>query len=122
MFSFKKALGLAVASSVVLLGSAVPAQAANAEWQAQKDAYRTAVSQYKAAKLERRTQAVAIRDAAKQAIATAKAGPEEGRKAAVDAAKAARAAAVAALGAAPVKPVRPAKPVPAPAPTPAPGG
>ena len=118
--SLKKTLGLAVASAVVLLGSAVPAQAANAEWQAQKDAYRTSVTQFKAAKESRRAQLTAIRDTFRTAIAAAKAGPEESRKAAIDAARAARAAAVAALGAAPVKPIRPVRPA-APAPAPAAG-
>ena len=108
--SLRKTLGITVASAVVLLGSAIPAQAANAEWQAQKEAFRTSVTQYKAAKTERRTQLRAIQDTFKAAIAAAKAGPEESRKAAVDAARAARQSAVAALGAAPVKPVRPAKP------------
>ena len=118
--NLKKALGLAVASAVVLLGSAVPAQAATAEWQVQKDAYRIAVTQYKAAKESRRAQLTAIRNTFRAAVAAAKTGPKESRKAAVEAARTARTAAVAALGAGPVKPIRPARPA-APAPAPAAG-
>lgn len=106
----KHQLGIAAAVTVVLLGAAVPAQAANPDWQAQKDAYRTAVTEYKAAKSDQHSKLAAIRDSFKQAVEAAKAGAPDARKSAISAAKSARDAAVAALGAAPTKPLRPEKP------------
>lgn len=108
--SLNKTLGLALATAVVTMGVAVPSHAANTDWQAQKDAYRVAVSQYRAAKTERHAQVTAIRATFRAAIAAAKAGPAESRKAAIQAARTARAAALSAVAVAPVKPVRPTKP------------
>lgn len=107
MHLMKKA-GIAAAAALLLSVFGAPAHAADANRQAERQVYRTAITEYRTAMLARRSQVVAIRTAFRSAVATAKAGPAEGRKAAVQAAKATRDAALAALGVRPVKPVRPA--------------
>lgn len=102
---------VAAAVAVGLLsGLASPAIAADSTWQTQKQAYVTAMSEYRAAMIDRHLQINAIRatflKAAQAALPLA--GTE--RKSAMTAARAARDAAIAALPAAPVKPVKPVKP------------
>lgn len=103
-----KKSGIAVIAALLLSLFGPPAHAADANRQAERQAFRTAITEYRTAMLARRNQVVAIRTAFRSAVATAKAGPVEGRKAAVQAAKATRDAALAALGVRPVKPIRPA--------------
>lgn len=106
---------IATALAISLLGSiASPAIAADATWKQQKQAYVSALGEYRSAMIDRKMQINAIRLTFLTVAKAAQTLPATERRAAVTKARAERDAAITALGAAPVRPVRPTVPLAAP--------
>ena len=73
-----KKAGIAAAAALLLSVFGAPAHAADANRQAERQAFRTAITEYRATMLARRSQVVAIRTAFRSAVATAKASLTSG--------------------------------------------
>lgn len=104
--------------TVVLALGASPAFAADTTWQAQRQAYVSAMQEYRAAAIDRHIAINAIRATFLKSAQSALALPKTERRAAITTARSIRDAAIAALPPLPTKPVKPVKPAATTAPAP----